>query len=104
MNSSKDSIVKQQPLEILGGKPIDFHVLDDLMFNISPAKIKTALRYSNVDLIEEMRRYAVKKEGLKFNWTIVLWIILIAIILIGGILALMYGPQLMNGIQHMMPK
>lgn len=75
------------------GEPIDWHDLEDFVVNIEPKKFVTLLKLKDVILREKMMRYA-KKPGSSGKW---LWIILIAIILlVGGIVAIMFGPQIMS--------
>lgn len=96
-NTVKDNVV------LLGGKPVDFSVLNDYILNVSPFYVKTALRYSLTDAIEEMRRYSVKKEGMKFNWKFILIILLVVGALAFGLIMLMYGPQMMDAIKGFIP-
>ena len=79
------------------GRPLDLHMLEDyLVWRTSPLAIKTILRYGHAKTLEDMRGYIGTVERAKGNPKTMIMIILAAILMVGGIIFLMYGPQLLG--------
>ena len=81
---------------LIGGRPIDLHVLEDYVVKISPYSLKTILRYHNARTIEEMKGYS-KGVGLKIKGSTILIIMLAMGLAIIGIMMMTMFPQLMQG-------
>ena len=80
---------------LIGGRPLDLHVLEDYITKISPFALKTILRYHNARTIEELKGYSGRGSLKLKSGTIIL--ILVAIgLAIGGIIMLLYMPQIMS--------
>lgn len=91
---------KQDDRVCLGGKPVDVHILEDYLLQVSPYTIKTVLRYQNIRDIEEIKRYAMPAKN-SINSKLWIIIIIAAVALLFGVIMLMYGPQLLDGIKGM---
>ena len=79
------------------GRPLDLHMLEDyLVWRTSPLAIKTILRYGHAKTLEDMRGYIGTVERAKGNPKTLMLIVLAAILLVGGIIFLLYGSQLMS--------
>ena len=100
MQIDKQKPVKEQPIVLLGGKPIDFFLLKEYMLNVSPYQIKTAMRNDMNIGIEEMRRYT-PQATLKFNWKTIIIILAIVGILIFALIMIFYGPAIIEKMQGM---
>lgn len=75
---------------IIFGVPLDIFSLEDLVIRVSPTDLKTMLRFEDSRIIEQMRNSErISGEGKKkFNWSIILIIIIIAAIALGVLLLL----------------
>jgi len=101
--------IKEQPSPkgtlpvLVGGRPVDLHVLEDYIVKISPHALKTILRYHNARTIEEIKNYSrgpvVKSKGMGF------WILIIALIgiVVVGIMILMFAPELTSMMKNFIP-
>jgi len=77
------------------GRPVDLHMLEDyLVWRTSPLAIKTILRYGHAKTMEDVRGYLGTAERARGNPKAMVMIVLAVILLIGGIMFLLYGPQL----------
>ena len=77
------------------GRPLDLHMLEDyLVWKTSPLAIKTILRYGHAKTIEDIRGLLSAGDRAKGNPKTMIMIILAIILLVGGVLFLLYGPQL----------
>lgn len=80
---------------LIGGRPVDLHVLEDYITKISPFALKTILRYHNARTIEELKGYSGRGSLKLKGGTIIL--ILVAIgLAVGGIIMLLYMPDIMS--------
>ena len=94
--------MREEPeLVKLSGIPVDVHVLADFLPEIDPYQIKTVMRLRVFRKIEDLKRVQ-KETAIKFNWKTILIIAAIGIILVGGIIAVMYGPQIMEAMKGFM--
>jgi len=88
---------------LIGGRPIDLHILEDYIVKISPHALKTILRYHNARTIEEIKSYStgpsLKAKGSGF------WILIIALIgiVVLGIVIMMFSPQLTQMMKNFAP-
>jgi hypothetical protein len=78
---------------LIGGRPVDLHILEDYLLKISPYSLKTILRYHQARTIEELRRYG-KGTGGKMNTKILIIIIIIAAMLMLGIAVIFFMPDI----------
>ena len=87
---------------LIGGRPIDLHILEDYIIKISPHALKTILRYHNARTIEEIKNYS---RGPQLKVKSGFWILIIALIgiLILGLFVLMFAPQLTQGMKNFIP-
>jgi len=81
----------------IGGRPIDLHALEKfVLFKTDQRTTPTILRYNNAYAALDKAAFrggAGLFAGGKMNWTIILILILVAA---GGLLFLLFGPQLMS--------
>jgi len=78
---------------LIGGRPIDLHILEDYIVKISPHALKTILRYHNARTIEEIKNYS-RGPILKIKsgfWFLIIGLIAICVL---GVVVLMFAPQL----------
>ena len=87
---------------LIGGRPVDPHVLEDYIIKISPHALKTILRYHNARTIEEIKNYS-RQPALKMKSGSLIIIVLMVIVLIAGIILLMFGPQLTQMMKGLFP-
>ena len=81
--------------KVFCGRPIDVHMLEDyLVWRTSPLTIKTILSYGHSKTIEDMRGLLPLGERARGNSKMLVLIILAIILLVGGVMFLLYGPQL----------
>jgi len=81
--------------KVLSGRPLDLHMLEDyLVWKTSPLEIKTILRYGHSKTIEDMRGYLSSADRAKGNPKMLIMIAIAIILLIGGAVFLLYGPQM----------
>jgi len=80
---------------VIGGRPLDLHVLEDYITKISPFALKTILRYHNARTIEELKGYS-RGGSLKLNSGTIILILLAIGLAVGGVIMLMYMPQIME--------
>jgi len=80
---------------IVFGVPIDIFDLEEMVLRVSPTDLKTVLSYNTSRIIEQMRNSErISPEGKKaFNWSIILWIIIIAAVALG---VLFFLPKIMS--------
>jgi len=79
------------------GRPIDLHMLEDyLVWKTSPLAIKTILRYGHAKTIEDVRGLLGTSERARGNPKMLMMVVLAIILLIGGLVFILYGPQMMN--------
>ena len=79
---------------LIGGRPIDLHILEDYIVKISPHALKTILRYHNARTIEEIKNYSTGPQFKKGNWGFWLLVIGLIGICVVGLVVLMFAPQL----------
>ena len=79
--------------ELLGGKPVDVHVLQDYLPEIDSYQIKTVIRSRIFRKMEELNRFTEVGHH-KFNWGLIILILFIIGILALGIIIVMYYPQI----------
>lgn len=85
---------------LLAGKPVDVHILSDFLPDIDQLKIKTVIRQRVFRKLEELRRFEPQKK-IKFNWGMVLLILLAVGLLLLGIIIVMYWPQIQHALSGM---
>ena len=83
---------------LIGGRPLDLHVLEDYITKISPFALKTILRYHNARTIEELKGYS-GRGSLKLKGGTILLIMLALGLAAAGIFVMMYMPELMATFQ-----
>lgn len=79
--------------ELLGGKPVDVHVLQKFLPEVDSFQIKSVIRCRVFRNIENLKRFTQTGKN-KFNWGIIMIVALVVILLMVGILILMYYPQI----------
>ena len=87
---------------IMFGVPFDVFDLEDILIRVSPTDLRTMLRLENVRVAEQMRnspRLSQEKKS-DFNWSILLWILIIAAI---GIAAVFLLPRILNALGGFIP-
>ena len=85
---------------IIGGRPVDLHILEDYLLKTSPYALKTVMRYHNARTIEELRRYGNRK-GTGINMKTVMLILVAVGMAVLGIIAIFFLPQIMNSMKGM---
>lgn len=81
------------------GVPVDLQSLEGYIQKISPYTIRTLVRNDRALTMERIKNYSPKRHS-SFPWWL---IVVIVIMLVGGLLALMFGPQIMQSMQGMAP-
>lgn len=89
----------------LVGRPIDLFKLENyLVFTISPKTNTTLMRYNEVKTMEDVQGYGknaiVKKRKGGYGFLLMM-IIIIVIMIVVGVVFLMYGPQIIQGMTGM---
>ena len=88
----KDPSPKGTFATIIGGRPVDLHILEDYIVKISPYSLKTILRYHNAKTIEEIKNYSRGMGvGAKINMRTIMIILIVLGLAIGGIIILSIG-------------
>jgi len=80
---------------IIGGIPVDLHILEDYLVKTSPYAIKTIMRYHSARTIEEMRGTAGSSR-VKMNSKSLILIILCIGMAVLGILMLTVLPNILS--------
>ena len=94
--------IKKQPSPkgtlpaIIGGRPVDLHILEDYVVKISPYQLRTVLRYHNARTIEEIRNYSQRFGTTKMKGSTILIILLAIGMAVIGLFAMMYLPQIIK--------
>ena len=83
---------------MIGGVPVDLHVLEDYIVRTSPFALKTVMRYHNARNMEEIKNYS-RGPNLKMNSKTIIWIILAIGMAMLGIFMMMFMPQIMEMFQ-----
>lgn len=85
--------------EVIWGTPVDWHDLEEFVVSISPLKFVNLLKLQK----EQLRAYGMRFRGDKPSLgSKGLWLILLAIgLLVGGVVVMMYYPQIMAFFQSM---
>jgi hypothetical protein len=84
---------------IIGGRPIDLHMLEDYVIRTSPYSLKTIMRYHNARTIEEIKGYAKGFGGKGINGRTILLIMLAIGMAVIGIMVIFFMPQIMEFFQ-----
>ena len=80
---------------VIGGVPVDLHILEEYLVKVSPYALKTIIRYHNARTIEEIKNYG-KSSGFKINSKTIILIVLCIGMAILGILMITVLPDIMN--------
>lgn len=80
---------------LVGGRPIDLHMLEDYVIRTSPYSLKTIMRYHNARTIEEIKGYAKGFGGKGINGRTILLIMLAIGMAVIGIIVIIFMPQIM---------
>jgi len=83
---------------VIGGVPVDLHILEDYLVRTSPFALKTVMRYHNARNMEEIKNYS-RGPNLKMNSKVIIWIILAVGMAMLGIFMMMFMPQIMQMFQ-----
>ena len=83
---------------IIGGVPVDLHILEDYLVRTSPFALKTVMRYHNARNMEEIKNYS-RGPNLKVNNKFWILIIMAVAIMMLGIFVIMFMPQIMQTFQ-----
>jgi len=83
---------------IIGGIPVDVFSIEDMVIKVSPADMKTVLRYDNARVIEVMRNTKRPKLSTlgETNWSI---FIILAIVAGLALVFLLFGEDILGFIQ-----
>jgi len=80
---------------IIGGIPVDLHVLEDYLVRTSPFALKTVMRYHNARNMEEIKNYS-RGPNIKMNSkTLILIIMLIGVAML-GLFMIMFLPDILQ--------
>ena len=90
---NRQSKFNYDDVQIIGGKPIDFHIIQDYLLNVSPYDINSLLRYDNIATLEEIKMLAKTGDKFKMNWKL---IIIAVILMVIGIIAIMFLPKIIG--------
>jgi len=90
----QDRRVKKGDAEIkVGGRPIDWHDLEDFVLAVSPYKFVNILKLKEDATRADVMRWRRDKEP-KVNTRILIWIIVAIGVMILGVILLMFMPQI----------
>ena len=79
---------------MIGGRPIDLHMIEDYVVRTSPFAMKTIMRYEHAKNIEEIKNYA-KGSGIKIKSGLLILIVITVMLLVGGIIMIFFLPDIM---------
>lgn len=83
---------------VIGGVPVDLHVLEEYLVKTSPFALKTVMRYHNARNMEEIKNYS--KGMAASDKTKMIIFIVLAIGIAGlGIFVMMFLPQILQAFQ-----
>lgn len=89
---------------IISGVPVDLHALEEYIVKTSPFAIKTLLRYDNARNIEDIKNYSTKTSGKKkMDAKFFILIILAIFLLVGGVVVMLFMPDIIAMFQGMGP-
>jgi len=97
--------IRKEPSErglyktIIGGVPVDLHVLEDYLVRTSPYGLKTVMRYHNARNMEEIKNYS-RGPNLKMNSKTMILIILAILMLVLGLFVIFFLPKIMGTFQQ----
>lgn len=83
---------------IIGGVPVDLHILEDYLVKTSPFALKTVMRYHNARNMEEIKNYSSGGK-VKFNSKMLIGILLAVGVAVLGIVMIFFMPQIMATFQ-----
>lgn len=75
------------------GIPVDLHSLEEFIPKISPHVLRTIVRNDRARTIEQLKQYSSRKKN-KINTGTLMLILFCAIIAIGGVILLMFMPDI----------
>jgi len=93
----KDPSPKGTYPTVIGGMPVDLHILEDYVIRSSPYALKTILRYHHARDVEEMKGYGRSKMNINGK-TIMLIILAVGMALL-GIFVIMFLPNILKMFQ-----
>lgn len=79
---------------VIGGTPVDLHILEDYLVRTSPYALKTVMRYHNARNMEEIKNYS-RGPNLKVNSKMWIMIILLIGVVCLGVFMIMFMPKIM---------
>ena len=79
---------------MIGGRPIDLHMLEEYVVKISPHSLSTLLRYRNARTIEEIKGYG-KGMNVKFNGKTLVMILIAVGMAVLGLIFMLFMPDIM---------
>lgn len=83
---------------IIGGVPVDLHILEDYLVKTSPFALKTVMRYHNARNMEEIKNYSSGSK-IKFNSKMLIGVLLAVGVAVLGIVMIFFMPQIMATFQ-----
>jgi len=87
---------------LIGGIPVDLHILEDYLVRTSPYALKTVMRYHNARNMEEIKNYS-RGPNLKVNSKMWVMVILLIGVVCLGVFMIMFMPQIMAMFQGGVP-
>ena len=87
---------------LIGGIPVDLHILEDYLVRTSPFALKTVMRYHNARNMEEIKNYS-RGPNLKVNSKMWVMVILLIGVVCLGVFMIMFMPQIMAMFQGGVP-
>lgn len=83
---------------IIGGIPVDLHVLEGYLVSTSPFALKTVMRYHNARNMEEIKNYS-RGINVKMNSKTIILIIICILMVLLGVFFIFFMPKIMATFQ-----
>ena len=83
---------------VIGGVPVDLHILEEYLVRTSPFALKTVMRYHNARNMEEIKNYS-RGPNLKVNSKFWILIIVAVAIIFLGLFLILFFPKIMASFQ-----
>lgn len=88
---------------VIGGVPVDLHILEDYLVKTSPFALKTIIRYHNARTVEEIKGYGKAGVGVKLNSKTIILVLLCVGMAVLGLLMLTIMPELLETFSGSVP-
>lgn len=80
---------------MIGGRPLDLHILEDYVVKVSPYHLRTILRYHNARTIEEIKNYSQRFGGKGMKMSTIILILLVIGMGVLGVVLMLFLPDIM---------